>query len=157
MTVNKIQHIQPRASHQRSSLRVLVGLMALLLASSSWANGFRNNLSIDLVGIGTAQPNISYERTAGNHISFGSDFSFDALNIDDGVVFSPYLRFYPIGALREGFVLQAGARLPTENDILAEAGLGYAYWVDRMHLTPVGKIRHDGSWQVRLELGYGWY
>lgn len=136
---------------------LLVLLLGVCLTSSVWAGGYRHDLSTDLVGWGFLHPNISYDNRFSNHFSLGADFSFNAVDLSEGIVLSPHLRYYPTGAFREGYLAQVGGRLPTDDDLLLEGGLGYAFWVDRMHLTPVGLLRHDLSWQIRLEIGYGWY
>ncbi len=137
--------------------RGIVAICILALAAPALAGGYRNSISTDLVGWGLLEPNVSYERRMSNLFSVSGSVSFDARAPDQGIVATPHLNFYPTGALREGYLLQVGAYLPTEGDILAEFGAGHAFWVDRMHLTPAARIRHDGSYQVRLDLGYGWY
>ncbi|MCH8551769.1 MAG: DUF3575 domain-containing protein [Natronospirillum sp.] len=138
-----------------SALLVLV--LSLSLSLTAAAGAFRHDLSTDLVGWGFLNPNISYDNRISNHFSLGADLSFNAKDLSDGIVLSPHLRYYPTGAFREGYLAQVGGYLPTEGDLLLEGGLGYSVWVDRMHLTPVGLVRHDLSWQIRLEIGYGWY
>ncbi|TGG90074.1 hypothetical protein E4656_19595 [Natronospirillum operosum] len=132
-------------------------LLSAVLASTASASGYRHNLSTDLINWGFLKPNIGYDYRLSNHFSLGSGLSFDAQALEDGIVVTPRLRYETNGAFRDGALVELGARLPTDDEILAEGGLGYSFWVDRMHLTPVAVVRHDMSWQVRLELGYGWY
>lgn len=137
--------------------RILFTLLAVSLAAPAVAGGYRHNLSADLIGWGLATPNVSYEYAVSNHFSLAGDLSLDARDISKGIILTPRLNYYPLGALRQGMQAQIGAYLPTDGDLLGEVGVGYAYWIDRMHVTPAARVRTDQSYQFRLELGYGWY
>lgn len=145
-----------RASSMLCRLAIVL-LASLPLSAPVWGAGFRHHVSVDLVGLGFANPNLSYEHRVSNHFSLAADLSTNALALSDGVVLTPRVNYSPLGALRTGLQGQLGAYLPTEGELQAELGVGYAYWVDRMQVTPVARVRSDQSFQLRLDVGYGWY
>ncbi|MFC3851433.1 DUF3575 domain-containing protein [Salinispirillum marinum] len=136
---------------------IVLGVFGLVLANSAQALGLRQNAGTDLIWWGLGYPNVGYEYRLSDHWSFSGDLAFNAFDLEQGIILNPAARVYLTGALRTGPYLEAGARLPTNDDILTEIGVGYAYWVDRIHLTPAAKVRHDGSWQIELSTGLGWY
>jgi hypothetical protein len=93
----------------------------------------------------------------GNLWSLGAGVFVDAQDWDAGIVLTPFIRYAPTGALREGLQIQAGGYLPTQEDLLLELGLGYGIWVDRVQLTPMLMWRHDQTWRAQVQVGWGWY
>ena len=76
----------------RRSRPLLALLLGVCLAASASAGGYRSDLSTDLVGWGFLEPNISYDNRISNHFSLGADFSFNAVDLGEGIVLSPHLR-----------------------------------------------------------------
>lgn len=140
-------------------IKPLIALLFFTLAGSgaSLASGLQNSLSTDVVGWAQLDPNVQYERRLSNLFSLGAGLSADAQDWGSGFVLTPFARFAPMGALREGVQLQAGGYLPMRDDVLLELGAGYSLWVDRIHLTPMLLWRNDQSLRAQVQVGWGWF
>ena len=135
----------------------LLLMLAFVCSSPALSSGLQNSLSTDLVGWAQLDPNVHYERRLSNLFSAGAGVAFDAQDWDAGIVLSPFVRYAPTGALREGIQVQAGGYFAADGDLLFELGAGYGIWVDRVQLTPMIMWRHDQSWRAQLQVGWGWF
>ncbi|WLD58264.1 hypothetical protein NFC81_00375 [Salinispirillum sp. LH 10-3-1] len=126
-------------------------------AAQAQSAGLRQAAGTDMGWWVQGHPNVVYERRLSDHFSWGAGVGIDFTQDNEGLLLTPSVRFYRTGALRSGYILQVGSRLHSNEPILGELGVGHAFWIDRVHATPVAKIRHDLSWQVEVNLGVGWY
>lgn len=132
-------------------------MLCALGATQASAAALRQAGGTDLGWWVLGHPNVVYERRVSDHFSWTSGLGVDFRQDNEGLMLTPAVRFYRTGAMRSGYLLQAGARLHSNEPILGEFGVGHAFWIDRVFATPVAKIRHDLSWQVEVNLGVGWY
>lgn len=132
-------------------------VLSIALSGSALSSGLQNSISTDLVGLAQLDPNLQFERRLSNLFSAGAGLSFDAQDFAAGLVLTPFVRYAPTGALREGVQLQVGGYFPTNDDLLFEGGAGYSIWVDRIQVTPMVFWRHDQSWRAQLQVGWGWF
>ena len=143
----------------KTQIKRISVLLFFVLAwnGSAFSSGLQNSVSTDLVGWAQLDPNVQYEQRLSNLFSVGAGLAADAQDWGAGFVFTPFVRYAPTGALREGLQLQAGGYLPMREDALFELGAGYSVWVDRVQLTPMLMWRHDQTWRAQLQVGWGWY
>lgn len=132
-------------------------LLAFVWSAPALSSGLQNSVSTDLVGWFQLDPNLQFERRLSNLFGAGAGVSIDAQDLGAGLVLTPFVRYAPTGAMREGPQLQAGGYFPTNGDLLLELGAGYGIWVDRIQLTPMLTWRHDQSWRAQLQVGWGWF
>ncbi len=137
--------------------RLALGVAALILTVTAQAGGFRHHAAVDLVGVGLLAPTAQYEYRPASQWSVGGRLGTRLQALDEGIQATPFVRFAPWGTLRSGFWGELGMYLPTSEPLAAEAGLGYALWVDRMQITPALAVRSTGELSARLTIGYGWY
>lgn len=135
----------------------VLGLVTLMLAAMVQAGGFRHHAAVDLVGLGLLSPTVQYDYRPASQWSVGGRLGTRLQSLDQGIQATPFVRFAPWGTLRSGFWGEFGMYLPSEEPLAAEAGLGYALWVDRMQVTPALTVRSSGDVAARLTIGYGWY
>ncbi|MFY0663666.1 MAG: hypothetical protein JXQ97_03520 [Natronospirillum sp.] len=140
-----------------SSVKVAAIMLCLLGATQVQAAGLRQAAGTDMGWWFQGHPNVGYERRLSDHFSWGSGVGIDFREDNEGLMLTPSVRYYRTGALRSGYIFQVGSRLHSNEPILGELGVGHAFWIDRVYITPIGKMRHDMSWQVEVNLGVGWY
>lgn len=132
-------------------------LLATLVTTGAQANGFRQQVAVDLVSLAQAQPNLEYERRFAVQWTAGARLRTRLLELEKGIELTPFVRYSPRGALRSGFVGELGVLLPTEAELAGSLGLGYSVWMDRLQVTPAVQAFHTGDFAVRVDLGFGWY
>lgn len=137
--------------------RAALGIVGIMVAVTAQAGGFRHHAAVDLVGLGFLEPTVQYEYRPVSQWSVGGRLGTRLQSLNDGIQATPFVRYAPWGTLRSGFWGELGLYLPSEEEIAAEAGLGYALWVDRMQVTPALAVRSTGDLSARLTIGYGWY
>lgn len=135
-----------------------LALTALLLASTGLqANGFRQQMAIDLAGLAFAQPNLEYERRFAIQWTAGARLKTRLLDLDQGIELTPFVRYAPRSAFSSGFHGELGLVLPSTGDLAGSLGLGYALWMDRLQITPAVQALHTGDFRGRVDVGFGWY